>query len=193
MNPVLLTVIREAYYTSKTSIARQTYLLYLKYPSLKRDMKYMGFNWASALPKNAFVMGAVAVSPSSQVAVQCWPVLTTMYLGQTGTQGVGGGTFCMLTWGSSARSRFARIGNAIATKAGNRAYYRRLSQEAGQKYVDMLISFSLPIPDKLSIVGGTKNSILDMSPWLLVCPGQGHHQMAGLTMMSQLAMIDLII
>jgi len=93
MNPVLLTIIREAYYTSKTSIARQTYLLYLKYPSLKRDMKYMGFNWASALPKNAFVMGAVAVSPSSQVAVQCWPVLTTMYLGQTGTQGVGGGTF----------------------------------------------------------------------------------------------------
>jgi hypothetical protein len=92
MNPVLLTVIREAFYASKTSIARQAYMLFLKYPSLKRDMRYMGFNWMGALPKNAFVIGAVAVSPSSQVP-PCWPVLTTIYLGQTGTQGVGEGTF----------------------------------------------------------------------------------------------------
>ena len=62
MNPVLLTVIREAYYTSKTSIARQTYILFLKYPSLARDQRYGGFNWMGELPRNAFVMGAVAVS-----------------------------------------------------------------------------------------------------------------------------------
>jgi hypothetical protein len=63
MNPVLLRVMREAYYASTTSIARRTYALYLKYPSLKRDINLMGFNWMS-IPLNAFVMAAVAVSPS---------------------------------------------------------------------------------------------------------------------------------
>jgi hypothetical protein len=97
----------------------------------------------------------------------------------------------MLTWGLSARSRFVRIGNAISTKVGNRAYYRRLSQEAGEKYVDMLIPFSLPIPDKYFITDGTKNSILDMSPWFPVCRRR-RHQTGGLIMMSQLAIDSLV-
>jgi hypothetical protein len=65
VNPVLLQVIREAFYTSTTSIVRRTHLLYKKYPSLTYDARLFGFNWRGAFPVNIYVLGAVAVSPFS--------------------------------------------------------------------------------------------------------------------------------
>jgi hypothetical protein len=62
MNPVLLRVIREAFYASTRSIARRSYDLYLKYPSLVRSYQYGQYTWESSVPVNAWVMGAVAVS-----------------------------------------------------------------------------------------------------------------------------------
>ena len=41
----------------------------------------------------------------------------------------------MLTWGNSARSRFQRLRQALTTKSGNRTYFRKISQDAGQLYV----------------------------------------------------------
>ena len=60
VNNVLLTIIRTAYYNSTTSLARQTYNLFTKYPSLRRKLTLGGYNWMKLLI-NAFVMGAVAV------------------------------------------------------------------------------------------------------------------------------------
>lgn len=61
MNPVLLLVIRQAFYASSTSIARRVYELFLKYPSLLGDMVVGAYTWITGIPINAFVMGAVAV------------------------------------------------------------------------------------------------------------------------------------
>lgn len=61
MNPVLIQVIRQAYYASVTSMARSTYLLYKTYPSLYNNLVVGKYCWIE-IPLNAFIMGAVAVS-----------------------------------------------------------------------------------------------------------------------------------
>jgi hypothetical protein len=61
MNPVLLQVIRQAFYSSTSSIARQTYQLYREYPSLHKNLTVGDYNWKYGIPRNAFIMGAVAV------------------------------------------------------------------------------------------------------------------------------------
>lgn len=62
MNPVLLQVIRQAYYSSTTSIARRVYHIFAIYPSLLKDLVVAGFTWTGIIPINAFIMGAIAVS-----------------------------------------------------------------------------------------------------------------------------------
>jgi hypothetical protein len=63
LNPILLDIIRTAFYKTPQSLARQTYELFKKYPSLARNwnLTVALYNWRT-LPVNAFVMGAVAVS-----------------------------------------------------------------------------------------------------------------------------------
>lgn len=68
MNPVLLLVIRQAFYASTSSIARRTFQLFVTYPSLLSDIVVGGYTWMTGIPLNAFVMGAVAVSLSSLVS-----------------------------------------------------------------------------------------------------------------------------
>jgi hypothetical protein len=60
MNPVLLQIIRQAFYTSTTSITRKMDKLFKKYPSL--DSMIDADSWKGAVPVNAFCLGAVAVS-----------------------------------------------------------------------------------------------------------------------------------
>jgi hypothetical protein len=88
MNPVLLCIIRDAFYGSTTSIARRTYQLFLKYPSLTRNLTVMGYTWKGGIPRNAFVMAAVAVSPLP-ISMTVIPTSTTIFSGSSGTQRMG--------------------------------------------------------------------------------------------------------
>jgi hypothetical protein len=64
MNPVLLQVIRQVYYSSTASMATQTFKLFSRYPSLHNNNVVRNYTWRDSIPLNAFVMGAVAVRRS---------------------------------------------------------------------------------------------------------------------------------
>jgi len=138
MNPVLIQVIRQAYYASTTSMARMTYLLFKTYPSLRIHIVVCGYNWTE-LPLNAFVMGAVAI----RQALREWS----------------SGGFDIGTWTPSARDRFARIRRALTCKVGSYAYFKNISVRAGRKFYNDLRLGQVPktTSDTASDAGSDRN------------------------------------